>query len=52
MEQTYASVAASSVRLDIDQPMELRKSQINLLSATVDDSSYYLNEVSQRIIFK
>jgi hypothetical protein len=45
MEQTDVTVATNSLTRDTDQPMELRKSQINLLSGTVDDSNFYLNEV-------
>jgi len=52
MEQTNVTAGKNSVILDIDRTMELRKSQINLLSGTVDDSNFYLNEVSFRFIYR
>ena len=42
MEQTDAR---ASPLLDADRMMDLRKSQINLLSGTLDDSNFYINEV-------
>ncbi len=45
MEQTDVTAATNSLTRDIDRTMELRKSQINLLSGTVDDPNLYLNEV-------
>ena len=38
--------ARASPLLDADRMMDIRKSQINLLSGTVDDSNFYINEVS------
>jgi len=46
MEPTDATAAKNSLVGDIDRTMELRKSQINLLSGTADDSNFYLYEVS------
>lgn len=45
MEQTDATTALNSLTLGTDRTMELRKSQINLLSANMDDGNFYLNEV-------
>jgi len=51
MEQTDVTVATNSLSLDNDRTMELRKSQINLLSGTVDDPNFYLNEVEIFVLF-
>ena len=48
MEQTDATVVSDSTGLEIDSTMDLRRSQINLLSATVDEANFYINEVSAR----
>lgn len=51
MEQTDVTVTTNSLSLDNDRTMELRKSQINLLSGTVDDPNFYLNEVEIFVLF-
>ena len=48
MEQTDATVVPDSTGLEIDSTMDLRRSRINLLSATVDEANFYINEVSVR----
>jgi hypothetical protein len=49
MEKTDVTGATNSSIIEINRTMELRKSQINLLSGTVDDPNFYLNEV--RVLF-
>jgi len=51
MEQTDVTTTTNPVTLDNDRTMELRKSQINLLSGTVDDPNFYLNEVEIFVLF-
>jgi hypothetical protein len=51
MEQTDVTATTNSLTLDNDRTMELRKSQINLLSGTVDDPNFYLNEVEIFVLF-
>ena len=46
MEQTDRG---NSPLLDADRTMDLRRSQINLLSAALDESNFYINEVSPTI---
>jgi hypothetical protein len=47
MEQATDATAAanSSLAFDADQMIDLRKSQINLLSGNVDEANFYINEV-------
>ena len=48
MEQTEATEvtdAINSLTLDADRMTDLRRSQINLLNATIDESNFYINEV-------
>ncbi len=46
------TAATNSLRFDSDRTMELRRSEVNLLSGTIDDSNCYLNEVGFLILFK
>lgn len=43
MEQTDRG---NSPLLDAERTMDLRRSQINLLSTTLDEANFYINEVS------
>jgi hypothetical protein len=48
MEQTEATEvtdAINTLTLDADRMTGLRRSQINLLNATIDESNFYINEV-------
>jgi hypothetical protein len=46
MEQTDATAATNFSHLDVDRTGDMRRSQINLLSGTIDESNFYINEVN------
>ncbi len=48
MESTDSTMAMNSLTLNLDRMTELRKSQASLLSATSDDPSLQINDVSNR----
>ncbi|UJR26604.1 hypothetical protein I4U23_007924 [Adineta vaga] len=47
MEQTdttTTTTASNSLPPDSDRMIEIRRSQINLLSGTIDEANFYINE--------
>ncbi len=45
MEQTDATAATNFSHVDVDRTGDMRRSQINILSGTIDESNFYINEV-------
>lgn len=45
MEQTDTTGATNSLSTDAEHMVDLRKSQVNLASGTVDEANFYINEV-------